>query len=388
MYMTDRLAAPPPRIAVIGAGPGGLVLARILHFHGIHATVFERDSSAQARAQGGVLDMHADGGQFALNAAGLREGFLRLARYGDQDLCLYSPQGERLVYKPTDPTDDHPELDRPDLRQLLLQSLPPEVVHWNHALAGIEQTGPGAPVTLQFRDHPAQVFDLVVGADGAWSHVRSLLSPAQPEYLGVLFYELHVRDVAERHPELRALVGNGSFGALGDRRGLLGHPTATRDLHVYAGLWTGDLPWDMQRPLTRAEVAQLFPGWAPSLLALIEHADEPMLPRPLYGLPIGHRWPHRAGLTLLGDAAHLMSPFSGEGANLAMRDGADLAIALVGAIGAGRSYEDAVRRYEEVMIPRAAAAAALAKKGLLGAFGPEGMRHAMNQFEAFSIGPA
>ena len=73
-------------------------------------------------------------------------------------------------------------------------------------------------------------------------------------------------------------------------------------------------------------------------------------------------------MTLLGDAAHLMSPFSGEGANLAMRDAADLALAIVHAVQTGADLDEAVAAFEHVMCVRAQEAAIGAAEGVRQAF--------------------
>ena len=115
-----------------------------------------------------------------------------------------------------------------------------------------------------------------------------------------------------------------------------------------------------------------FEGWAPELRALVEKAEGALVPRPLFTLPVGHRWAHRPGVTLLGDAAHLMLP-AGEGANLAMFDGAELGKALV---KHGDKVEAAVREYEEAMFPRSAKSAQESVDGLeycFGARAPHGL---------------
>jgi 2-polyprenyl-6-methoxyphenol hydroxylase-like FAD-dependent oxidoreductase len=66
-----------------------------------------------------------------------------------------------------------------------------------------------------------------------------------------------------------------------------------------------------------------FEGWAPELRRLLEECDDQFIVRPIYALPVPHRWNTRARVTILGDAARVMSPFSGLGANTAMLDGAD-----------------------------------------------------------------
>ncbi|MBV9578734.1 MAG: FAD-dependent monooxygenase, partial [Chloroflexi bacterium] len=95
-----------------------------------------------------------------------------------------------------------------------------------------------------------------------------------------------------------------------------------------------------------------FDGWAPQLTALITDGDTPPVPRLIHTLPTRHRWERVPGVTLLGDAAHLMPP-SGEGANLAMLDGAELGQALA----AHTDVQAALAAYEAALFPRSEAAA-------------------------------
>jgi 2-polyprenyl-6-methoxyphenol hydroxylase-like FAD-dependent oxidoreductase len=362
MYM-ERFVE--PRIGVVGAGPAGLVLARILQLHGVSCTVFERDSSAIARAQGGVLDMHSDGGQFAFRACGLYDEFLQIARYDEQETTLYDKYGVLRLFQPGHPEADRPEVDRPDIRRILLGSVAPESIRWEHVLTAVDQARPHEPVTLHFRNAPSQTFDLVIGADGAWSRVRPMVSEATPAYTGVTFYELEYAEAAAHDAGLLALTRRGNMFAMGDRQAINSHRTSSGGVHVYAGMWTGDAPGPA---MTRDELIELFRAWSPELLRFLTLAESHTSTRVIAELPIGHRWQHRAGITLVGDAAHLMSPFSGEGANLAMRDATDLSLAVVHAGRNGIALDDAVAAFENMICERAQESAVGAAEGVRGAF--------------------
>jgi 2-polyprenyl-6-methoxyphenol hydroxylase-like FAD-dependent oxidoreductase len=115
-----------------------------------------------------------------------------------------------------------------------------------------------------------------------------------------------------------------------------------------------------------AHVVKEFDGWAPALTALISDGEtEPVL-RPIHALPVEHRWDRVPGVTLLGDAAHLMAP-SGEGANLAMFDGAELGKALA---ANPDDIDAALLAYEKDLFPRSAAEAADAEEVLKVCLGP------------------
>ncbi|MGW1176299.1 FAD-dependent oxidoreductase [Kitasatospora sp. NPDC002543] len=358
-------SARAPRIAIVGAGLGGLTCARVLRQHGRAVTVFEREAGADARPQGGSLDLHADTGQAALRSAGLLDRFHALARpEGDEWRVLDHATGALLTRRGPTAGGGRPEIDRGQLRGLLLESLAPGTVRWGRAVTGVTPLADGT-CRLLLGDGTAEEFDLVVGADGAWSRVRPALSPAVPRYTGVTFVETGFDRCDTRHPELARLVGDGSLLAKGVGRTLVAQRNSNghirgylalrepQDWHRAAGLDLGD------RWAVREHVLKMFDGWDENLLRILCDSDHGFVNRPLHVLPAPHTWAHVPGVTLLGDAAHLMPPV-GLGANLAMLDGADLAHALVAESGVG----DAVRAYERVMLPRSIEAATGSAQGL------------------------
>ncbi len=353
-----------PSVAIVGAGPGGLALARILHQGGVSATVFEREAHALVRPQGGTLDLHADTGQAALERAGLGTEFRRIARYEDQGSRLYDKAGTLLFAHDDAAGGDRPEVDRTALREVLLASLPADAVQWDRALQEARPRPDGAH-DLVFAGRTAGPFDLVVGADGAWSRVRPLVSAYTPQYTGITFIEFGIEDVDVRHPALARLVGRGKMDAQGDARGIIAQRNAHAHVRCYA-VFRVPADWatraiDFTSPAAaRAGLAALFAGWAPCFTDLIQASSGCIVPRPLHALPVGHHWPHRGGVTLLGDAAHVMSPFGGEGVNAAMFDAAEL-----GRLLAERAdWRAAVRAYEADMFARSAGPAALAAEAV------------------------
>ena len=344
-------------VTIIGAGLGGLMLARILHVHGIAATVYEAEASRDARSQGGMLDIHDYNGQRALKEAGLFEEFLELIHAGGQQYRLLDKHGTVLFDQLDDGTGGRPEVPRGNLRRMLLDSLPADTVCWGHRLAAATEVGGGRHL-LTFADGSTATTDLLVGADGAWSRVRPLLSGATPVYAGAAFVETYLFDADARHGASAKAVGGGSLFALAPGKGIFAHREPNNVLHAYVALirpeeWFARI--DFRDPATAAaRVAAAFDGWAPELTALITDSDTDPVLRPFHALPIKHRWDRVAGVTLLGDAAHLMPP-SGEGANLAMYDGAELAKAIVANSG---DREAALIAYEKELFARSASVAA------------------------------
>ncbi|MFK0103189.1 FAD-dependent oxidoreductase [Streptomyces sp. NPDC091040] len=354
-------------VTIVGAGLGGLTLARVLHVHGIPATVYEADASPAARTQGGQLDIHPGSGQLALAAAGLTEAFRAIIHEGADAARILDQDGELLLGIPGDDGETRPEVLRGDLRGILLDSLPEDTVRWGAKVTGVRSLGDGRH-EVSFADGSTVVSALLVGADGAWSRVRPLLSDARPTYTGKTFIETYLHDVDERHPATARLVGPGAMYALTPGKGITAHREAGGVLHTYVQLarsaeWVAELGLpgtgagngagsgaDGDGAVGTARIAAEFEGWAPELLALITGTETSPVARMIHTLPDGHRWDRVPGVTLIGDAAHLMPP-SGDGANLAMLDGAELA----GAIAAHPDdAEKALAVYEEAMFPRSA----------------------------------
>jgi 2-polyprenyl-6-methoxyphenol hydroxylase-like FAD-dependent oxidoreductase len=344
-------------ITIIGAGLGGLTLARVLHVHGIAATVFEADASAAARTQGGMLDIHDCDGQLALKAAGLFDEFCRIVHEGGEASRVLDKHGTVLLDERDHGTGGRPEVHRGELRRILLDSLPDGTVQWGRNVTVIRPLSDGKH-EVTFADGSTVTTSLVVGADGAWSRIRPLLSDAKPVYVGTSFVETYLLDADVRHPASAKAVGGGALFALAPGKGIMAHRETDGVLHTYVAL-IKPLEWlagiDFADPkAAKARVAAEFDGWAPELTALITDGDTAPVPRPIHALPTGHRWERVPGVTLLGDAAHLMMP-NGEGANLAMYDGAELGQAIV----AHRDdLDSALAEYEASMFARSANAAA------------------------------
>ncbi|WP_406068792.1 FAD-dependent monooxygenase [Streptomyces sp. NBC_01020] len=338
-------------VTIIGAGLGGLTLARVLHTHEIPVEVYEAEASPEARAQGGMLDIHDYNGQLALEAAGLMEEFRAIVLEGRQAIRALGQDGAVLFEKADDGTGGRPEAQRADLRRMLLDALPEGTVRWGRKVTGAGNLG-GGRHEVTFADGSTVTTSLLVGADGAWSRVRPLLSESMPEYAGTSFVETYLYDADRRHPAVAEAVGGGAMFAPAPGKVIHAHRERGDTLHAYVEL-TRPLEWfdgiDFADPAAAAtRVAAEFDGWAPQLTALITDTDTPPVLRPHYALPDRHQWDRTPGVTLVGDAAHLLAP-DGEGANRAMYDGAELAKALA---ANPDDVEAGLAEYEQAMFTR------------------------------------
>ncbi|CAD6575013.1 MAG: hypothetical protein ASARMPREDX12_007062 [Alectoria sarmentosa] len=360
------IITPSPRIAIIGAGPGGLVLARLLHLANIPSALYEAEPSRTSREQGGSLDLHEESGQLALHAAGLYSEWKKIARSEGEDMRVADKHGKLFMEEvDTQGRNNRPEVDRIQLRGLLLDSLPEDTIQWGHKVRSISPSGSDDgkhEVHLETASGTRmEIFDLVVGADGAWSKVRPLLSDTKPHYSTISCLDTRIRSVDTLHPAISKLVGQGAYFAFSDRKGLVGQRNGDGSIRTYIMLqkpdtWLKDVGVDWSDAVATKTymLEEEFKDWNEELKGLITHANPDIVARPFYMLPTDFSWTSKPGLTILGDAAHLMTPFAGEGVNLAMADAMDLSKAIVKASTEGENTElfDAIKDFEKTMLER------------------------------------
>jgi 2-polyprenyl-6-methoxyphenol hydroxylase-like FAD-dependent oxidoreductase len=354
------------RIAIVGGGPGGLTLARLLQQAGAAVKVYERDRNRLGRVQGGTLDLHDESGLAALRAAGLLNEFRARYRPGADKLRLTDKHAtvvlDQHAEKPADAFGDasfRPEIDRGPLRDMLLDSLRPGTVVWDSQLLAAQPLGAGWQLTL--RSGATATADIVIGADGANSKIRPLLTPVEPFYSGVTIVEGSVYEAAHNAPRLHALTQGGKIFALDDSKTLVVSAKGDGSLTFYTGCKTAET-WARDSGINFADSARVlawfrqeFAGWNDIWQELFVSETTRCVPRPQYCMPLDQTWPAQPSLTLLGDAAHLMPPYAGEGVNMAMLDALELSHCLTSS--QLPDVQTAIAHYETHMRQRASAVA-------------------------------
>ncbi|KAI0327400.1 monooxygenase FAD-binding protein [Cubamyces sp. BRFM 1775] len=368
-----------PAIAIIGGGPSGLVLLLTLLKRGANATLYERDTDKDARAHlGGMLDIIWESGQRALRENGLEEAFIANSRSGDgEETRICGKEGVPLYHcmdvipKDGNLENTRPEIDRHVLRDLLLGAVPAGFVRWGHALVSARPLNDGQH-NLTFSNGLVTITEVLVGADGANSRVRPLLSPATPLYHGITGAEVSLTPDVASAPENRDVsnaMGMGTCYARQDGKIFIAQRNTSGRIRAY--LWhRATIDWALPEDPKEAQqvLLKIYQDWTPGYRKFVELGDEhAMYTRPLLHLPIGHRWPHKPGVTIVGDVAHLMSPFAGAGANLAMLDGLELGLVLADAVLGTFGYEErekAIAAWEERMLSRAEKFATITARNL------------------------
>lgn len=372
-------------IGIIGAGLGGLTLACVLNAHRIETVIFEAEPSPQARSQGGLLDIHEETGQKALKTAGLYREFLKLVRPAEDAKRVVDKDETILLDILANQSTKRPEVDRGELRSLLLAALPDTMIKWGHKATSVQPLGNGRH-HVTFADGKVFITDLLIGADGAWSKVRPLLTKIKPKYTGTCFLEIGHPVDSKDSKGFAALIGSGTLMAVEPDKGIIAHHNGDGSISGYVALnkpeeWMRAIDFCNPRNRRKTLAAQ-FEGWTSRLVDLITAStlEHPAL-RPIYALPVGQEWLHRSGATLIGDAAHLMSPFAGEGANLAMYDGARLAQAI---ITNPDNLDTALELFEQEMFTRTRPIAEMSAKNLELFFGKTAPHSVVTLFKSLT----
>ncbi len=350
-------------IAIVGGGPAGLTLARLLQLKGANVKVYERDFNKNARVQGSPLDMHEDSGLAAIRKAELLEEFKKAFRPGADRTLIMNEKAEIFFNDhETKPEEDfghenfRPEIDRGPLRNMLLESLDPETVVWDSHFLSMERKGEGW--LLHFKNGNSVYADLVVASDGANSKIRPYLTDCKPIYSGIIMLEGNVSK--ENAPQIDALIKGGKIMAFGNSQNILMGQKGNGDLGFYAS-FKADEHWPATCGLDFSDTAQMlkwfkteYPEWSPIWEELFKNAKTPFIPRLIYSMPSDQTWETLPNLTLIGDAAHVMPPFAGEGANMAMLDALELSEYLTDENC--KTLQEAISVYEHHMRKRAATA--------------------------------
>lgn len=350
------------RIAIIGGGPGGLTLARLLQMNGANVKVYERDESEHVRVQGATLDLHEESGLKALAKAGLMDAFKLHYRPGADKIRILDKHATIILDEHSHETsrtfDDaayRPEIDRGPLRKLLLDSLHSHTVVWDSHVISIHAEEDGW--RIDFKNGTSITADLVIAADGANSKIRPLITSVKPFYSGITIVEGAVYNSEAATPRMHALLNNGKIFALGDSKSLIVSSKGDGSLVFYTGCKTDERWWyDSQidfadKTHVTAWFEKEFAGWDATWLELFTNASTNFIPRPQYCMPLDQTWEALPNLTMLGDAAHVMPPYAGEGVNMAMQDALELSECLL-----SKDYTSihaAIGAYEKQMRARA-----------------------------------
>jgi 2-polyprenyl-6-methoxyphenol hydroxylase-like FAD-dependent oxidoreductase len=349
------------KIAIVGGGPGGLTLARLLQLKGADVKVYERDLNKDVRVQGGALDLHTESGLAALDKAGLMDEFkthyrpgAELVRVVDNQAKIYADEHSKGRNHKFGDKGHRPEIDRGPLRDILLNSLQPGTVVWDSHITSIEKLPDSWKMIFQNGNNI--IADIVIGADGANSKIRPFVTDIKPYWTGITMVEGSIKDSAKTAPTIHQLLKGGKIFAYGNEKTLIVSSKGDGSLGFATGCKTKEF-WDKESGINFKDNKQVlswfkqeFSEWNSVWHELFESEDTLFIPRPQYCMPLNQQWEAKSNITLIGDAAHWMPPFAGEGVNMAMLDTLQLSEALTNP--AFTHTQAAIAHYEKQMFKR------------------------------------
>ncbi|WHI90834.1 FAD-dependent oxidoreductase [Mammaliicoccus lentus] len=308
-------------IAIVGGGPGGLLLGLLLQRQGFSFTIYERGYQNMHSDGGGSLDIHDDSGQLPLKEAGIFENFRKHARYEGEDTRIVNKDGEILYDEDAEGEGNRPEIDRGKLCDIIMEQIHPENIKYGFKFEKLIQRDNGE-VELVFENGTTVMTDLVIGADGAFSQIRSHLTNAKPEYTGISMIDMNSDE--NEHPDLLKFNKNGKLIGLGGDQAILGQRNGDGRIMAYISFKTKYEKLDEYRNLSldtlKERLLAEYSDWDSELKNYIAYSYDDIKFRRIYKLPIGLTWATQPNITIIGDAAHLMSPSAGEGVNMALYD--------------------------------------------------------------------
>jgi 2-polyprenyl-6-methoxyphenol hydroxylase-like FAD-dependent oxidoreductase len=336
------------KIAIIGAGPVGLTMARLLQQNGIDVTVYERDKDPKARIWGGTLDLHKGSGQDAMQKAGLLEMYYEKAIPMGRTVADYS--GKILFTKETSEEEqyDNPEINRNELRTLLTDSLKENTVVWNSKLNDIEEQN--GKWCLHFENGKTAQADFIIGANGGMTSIRKYITDAEVEFTGTYMIQGEVSALQAKSLGFYDLCDNKILMVSNNGNLLVANPKNNNALS-YNVIFKMPETLDIDFQNTENVVAFLsnkLSDWDESYKELFR-ATSFFTGLPTKKISVEKGWKNNRPLpiTLIGDAAHLMPPFAGQGANIGLLDALILSENLLN--GEFETIENAINDYEERM---------------------------------------
>lgn len=350
--------SPASRIAIVGGGLGGLAAALFLRQAGVEATVYEQSTQLREVGAGIVVSPNMVRPLARLGLAGRLEEFaVRLEaawefrRWQDGRVLSVQPMGEECLRM----YGAHCYVaHRADLLSMLQRALPGDCLRLDHRCIGISQDDSAVRLEFERRDGTRTTVsaDTVIGADGIHSSIRKAIFPGDEggqvaRFSGLCAFRCLVP--ADRAPEMAHRPVQTLW--LGPGHHFVHYPIAGgRLVNIVAMAPAGD--WRSESWMDEGSVADLmreFAGWDERVLQLVASATDTRRWALYDRSPLDCWTVGRIGL--LGDAAHAMLPFFGQGAAQAIEDAAALAACIAGSDRA--SLPHALQRYEAMRKPRA-----------------------------------